>query len=132
MEWVRYGWDTFRAIDTRGEICVEMGTSVCVGGGELFVCVEGEKPSLWCKKLGLEHGEFNCNYSETKEGRSEALPEGDAEMVAQSKLTGGGCDGVRTQMGGAAVQDDEGDGVRTGERVWNGFWVSSNVTWREI
>ncbi len=49
-------------------------------------------------------------------------------MVARSKLTGGGCDGVGTRMGGAAVQDDEGDGVHTGKCLkWVLGFVECNM-----
>jgi predicted RNA-binding protein with TRAM domain len=92
---------------------------------------EGERSSLWCSTLGLEHGEFNCNCSSTKKERSEAILEGDAEVVAWSEVTSDGHGGVGTQMGSVFVQDDEEDGVHLVESIWNGVWVSLNVTWRE-
>lgn len=39
------------------------------------------------------------------------VPEGNAEVVARSEVTGDGFSGVGTPMGGASILDDEGDDV---------------------
>jgi len=39
------------------------------------------------------------------------VPEGDAEVVARSEVTGDGFGEVGTSMGGSSILDDEGDDV---------------------
>ncbi|KAF8364887.1 hypothetical protein HHK36_033131 [Tetracentron sinense] len=99
-------------IEYRQNICFQGNNCIAT---QFLIHGSGEKPSLWCKIFGLEHGEFTCKFWGTQEGRLEELLEGDAEVVARSKVIGIGRSGVG--IGGSAVQDDEGAGVRTEERV---------------
>jgi hypothetical protein len=56
-----------------------------------------------------------AHVPQQKKERAEAVPEGDAEMVARSKITSEGCGGAGTPMSGIATEEEELDELYAGE-----------------